>query len=90
MDFDSAMLLQNKSTEDNRSKLASFIILLVIFLITSGCAIQPKVVSEAENKQRIAQDLLQLKNEHDPIKGPISLKRQPHVRLNITWNYRLS
>ena len=74
MDFDSAMLLQNKSTEDNRSKLASFIISLVVFLITSGCAIQPKVVTETENKQRIAEDMLALQKEHDPIQGPISLE----------------
>lgn len=74
MDFYSATLPQRKLFEGSRSELALLIILLVMLLFTAGCAIQPKVVSETENKQRITQDLLRLQNENDPITGPISLE----------------
>lgn len=49
-----------------------FIILIV--LIISGCAAQPKIVTDEENKTRIAQDLSVIAQNHDEIRGPISLE----------------
>ena len=43
-------------------------------LVTSGCAVQPKVVTEQENQHRVIQDLLLLEKDQDVIKGPISLE----------------
>ena len=48
--------------------------ILLILIVISGCAIQPKVVTEQENKERVANDLLSLQNDQDPIIGPISLE----------------
>ena len=48
--------------------------ILLVMLIASGCGIQPKVITEQENKQRVMQDLLLLQKDHDAIQGPISLE----------------
>lgn len=50
------------------------IFLVFLVLLMSGCAIQPKVVTEQENKLRITQDLLQLQKNQDPVQGAISLE----------------
>lgn len=49
-------------------------IIIIAIIILSGCAIQPKVVTEEENKHRVSSDLLLLQKVHDPIQGPISLQ----------------
>ena len=50
------------------------IIILLVSLIASGCAVQPKVITEQENKHRVIQDLLSLQQDQDAIQGPISLE----------------
>ena len=65
---------QNRPVIIKPSRRFWLLILLEWVLLTSGCAIQPKVVTEAENKERIEQDLLTLQNHHDPIQGSISLE----------------
>ncbi len=50
------------------------LMVLLVTLIASGCAIHPKVITEEENKQRVIQDLLSLQKDHDPIQGAISLE----------------
>lgn len=51
-------------------------IALIVFtlLSISGCAVQPIVVTDDENKSRITQDLGVLEKNHDAINGPISLE----------------
>lgn len=51
-----------------------YLIILFVTLIASGCGIQPKVITEQENKQRVTQDLLALQKDYDAIQGPISLE----------------
>ena len=50
------------------------LLILLVMVITSGCAVQPKVVTEHENQHRVAQDLLLLQQDQDAIQGPISLE----------------
>ncbi len=49
-------------------------IIIIAIIILSGCAIQPKVVTEEENKHRVSSDLLLLQKVHDPVQAPISLE----------------
>ncbi|PXW89990.1 outer membrane protein TolC [Nitrosomonas sp. Nm84] len=49
-------------------------IIIIAIIILSGCAIQPKVVTEEENKHRVSSDLLLLQKIHDPVQRPISLE----------------
>lgn len=49
-------------------------VIIIAMIILSGCAIQPKVVTEEENKHRVSSDLLLLQKVHDPVQGPISLE----------------
>ncbi|MBP6057167.1 MAG: TolC family protein [Nitrosomonas sp.] len=52
-----------------------YIALIVLTLLSiSGCAVQPIVVTDDENKSRITQDLGVLEKNHDAINGPISLE----------------
>ncbi len=50
------------------------LIFLWIVLIISGCAIQPKIVTDEENKHRVSADLISIQKDHDPISGSISLE----------------
>lgn len=48
--------------------------IIIAIIVLSGCAIQPKVVTEEENKHRVSNDLLLLQKVHDPVQAPISLE----------------
>ncbi|MBY0485299.1 TolC family protein [Nitrosomonas sp.] len=48
--------------------------IVFILLIISGCAVQPRVVTDEENNARITQDLRAIEQDHDAINGPISLE----------------
>ncbi len=50
------------------------LIILLVTLVTSGCAVQPKVVTEEESQRRVTQDLLLLQKDQDVIRGSISLE----------------
>ena len=53
---------------------ANLLITLLILFVISGCAVQPKVVTELENKERVTRDLLMLQSDQEPILGAISLE----------------
>lgn len=65
------------------------LIILLLASIMSGCALQPKVVTEQENKQRVTHDLLSLQKDQDPIKGPISLEEATARALKNNLNLQI-
>ncbi|UJP05402.1 MAG: TolC family protein [Nitrosomonas sp.] len=62
---------------------------LMGILILSGCAIQPKVITEEENKQRVASDFLLLQKDHDPVQKPISLEEATARALKYNLELRI-
>lgn len=47
---------------------------LVAIFVISGCAIQPKVITDEENKDRVTDDVSLLQKGHEPVQKPISLE----------------
>lgn len=48
--------------------------IVLLIMAISGCAIQPKVATEQENRQRVLQDLSALQKDQDPVQNAISLE----------------
>ena len=61
---------------------------LIITLFT-GCAIQPKAVSQQERQERVASDLQTLFKDVEPIKGDLSLSEAFARALKYNFDYRL-
>ena len=73
----------------NELLIRNALTILLTFILISGCAIQPKVVTEQENKERVSQDLLFLQDDQTPILGPISLEEATARALKSNLNMQI-
>lgn len=82
----------NKGTSNHlRAGAGRCAILGMMLLVTSGCSIQPRAISDADHKLRVEADARKMYAEQEPLKGPLSLNDgiARAIRYNMEYRTRM-